>query len=222
MDLTIDERIKAIVPDLALGVLTAHAAVQPSQPDLCAELERSAELARQNLEGTDLPQLPEIQAVRKLYRGLGKDPTRYRGASEALLRRILLSKGLYFINTAVDVCNLVSIETRHSLGAYDLDCVSGAVKFRPAAEGEVYRGIGRGEINLEGLPVFSDSHGAFGSPTSDSERTMITLATSRVCFVIIACCRRDRLDADMARATELLKRYCAGSEFESVIIEAAT
>jgi DNA/RNA-binding domain of Phe-tRNA-synthetase-like protein len=167
----------------------------------------------------DLPQLPQIQALRRLYRGLGKDPTRYRGSSEALLRRILLGKGLYFINTVVDVCNLVSITTRHALGAYDLDKVKGDVVFRPAAAGEVYCGIGRGEINLEGLPVFCDQDGPFGTPTSDSERTMITLDSRRIAFVIVACCGRDRLDEQLAWTAGLLKRYANAVEIETAASE---
>src|SRR5262249_47723786 len=115
--------------------------------------------------------------------------------------------------------NLVSIEMRHALGAYDLDRVHSDVVFRAASAGETYRGIGRGELNLEGLPVFCDVQGPFGSPTSDSERTMITLESKRIALVIIPCCQGERLENDFARTTEFLKRYAAATNVETKIVE---
>src|SRR5262249_51757218 len=145
---SVDDQVGAAAPGLALGVVTAQVRVRAEDAALRAELEQAADRLRQELHGADLAQLPQIQALRRLYRGLGKDPTRYRGSSEALLRRIVQGKGLYFINTVVDVCNLVSIVTRHALGAYDLDKVKGDVVLRAARAGEKYCGIGRGELNL--------------------------------------------------------------------------
>jgi DNA/RNA-binding domain of Phe-tRNA-synthetase-like protein len=217
MKISMDDRVRAAAPELALGVVTAHVQVRPEDAALRAELEQAAARLQQELEGADLAQLPQIQALRRLYRGLGKDPTRYRGSSEALLRRIVLGKGLYFINTVVDVCNLVSIVSRHALGAYDLDKVRGDVVLRPAAAGEKYCGIGRGELNLEGLPVFCDDHGPFGSPTSDSERTMITPDSRLIAFVIVACCGRERLEEQLDWTAELLERYASGSATETAV-----
>jgi len=217
MNITIDDRVRTAVPGLALGVVSARVQVQEQDAALRAELEGAAQHLQQELAGADLAQLPQIQALRRLYRGLGKDPTRYRGSSEALLRRIVQGKGLYFINTVVDVCNLVSIETRHALGAYDLERVQGDVVLRPAAAGEVYRGIGRGELNLEGLPVFCDAQGPFGSPTSDSERTMITRASRRIAFVIVACCGRERLPEQLARTAALLERHAQATDVATAV-----
>lgn len=217
MVITIDAEVRKACPSLALGAVTARVEVRPEDATLQAELQATARRFRHELAGTELAQVPEIQALRRLYRGLGKDPTRYRGSSEALLRRVVHGKDLYFINTAVDVCNLVSMETRHSLGAYDLDRVEGDVTFRRAAPGEVYRGIGRGEINLDGLPVFSDAQGPFGSPTSDSERTMIAVASRRIALVIIACTGSERLGRDMPRTADLLRRYAQATEVEAVM-----
>ncbi len=217
MHVMIDERVRQAAPGLALGVVAARVEVRPADEALRAELVGIAGRLRLELAGADLAQVPEVQALRRLYRRLGKDPARYRGSSEALLRRIVQGKDLYFINTAVDVCNLVSIETRHSLGAYDLDRVQGDVVLRPGAAGEVYRGIGRGDINLEGLPVFADALGPFGSPTSDSERTSITLDSRYVALVLIACYARERLEADMARTAALLERYAAAKDVQLTI-----
>jgi DNA/RNA-binding domain of Phe-tRNA-synthetase-like protein len=214
MNLTIDDRIQTAAPKLALGVLSAAVQVREQDPELKAELDRAVERLQQELAGVDLAGLPQLRALRRFYRALGKDPTRYRGSSEALLRRIVQGKGLYHINSVVDITNLTSIETRHSLGMFDLDRVEGDITFRPGAPGEVYHGIGRGEINLDGLPVFSDALGPFGSLTSDSERTKITLQTRRILMVIIACSGRDRLDHELERAASLLQKHASAEDLE--------
>jgi len=85
---------------------------------------------------------------------LGKDPARYRGSAEALLRRVIAGKGLPSINAVVDIINLVSIESRLPIGLYDLAHASGDIVFRAGRAGETYKGIGKYDLNLEGLPVF--------------------------------------------------------------------
>jgi DNA/RNA-binding domain of Phe-tRNA-synthetase-like protein len=218
MQVTIDERIREAAPGFALGVVAARVEVRPADEALRSEMHGVAGRLRGELACVDLAQIPEIQALRRLYRRLGKDPARYRGSSEALLRRVVQGKELYFIDTAVDVCNLISLETRHSLGAYDLDRVRGDVVLRPGMPGEVYRGIGRGDINLDGLPIFADADGPFGSPTSDSERTSITLESRQIALVVIACTARERLEADMARTAALLGRYAAAADVRQTVL----
>ncbi len=51
-------------------------------------------------------------------------------------------------------------------------------------EGEPYEGIGRGMINIAGLPVYRDAQGGVGTPTSDNERTKITLDTTHLVVLI--------------------------------------
>ncbi len=221
MDVRIDEQVRAAAPELALGIVEAAVEVRPEDPDLRREVDETVARLRAELAGADLAQVPEVQALRRLYRALGKDPTRYRGLNEALLRRVVQGKDLYVINTAVDVCNLVSLQTRHALGAYDLDRVEGPVVLRAAGPGETYRGVGRGDLNLEGLPVFCDAHGPFGSPTSDSERTSITLGSRRIALVVVACRGRERLEADAGRAADLLRRYAGASRVDVRVAAAA-
>src|SRR5256886_14926418 len=125
-------------------------------------------------------------ATRAGFRSLGKDPARYRGSAEALLRRLIAGKGMPRINNVVDVINLVSVESRLPIGLYDLAHVEGAIEFRAGRAGETYKGIGKYDLNLEGLPIFCDAAGPHGSPTSDSERTMVTTATKHILGIIIS------------------------------------
>src|SRR6202035_5504259 len=83
---------------------------------------------------------PQVEAARTAYRALGKDPARYRGSAEALLRRVVGGKGLPQINAVVDVINLVSVESRLSIGLYDLVHVEGDITFRAGRSGETYKG----------------------------------------------------------------------------------
>src|SRR5207247_7790201 len=106
--------------------------------------------------------------------------------SSDLLRRVVAGKGLPQINAVVDVINLVSVESRLPIGLYDLEHIVGDIVFRAGREGETYKGIGKYDLNLEGLPLFADTGGPHGSATSDSERTMVTGATKQVLAVLIS------------------------------------
>jgi DNA/RNA-binding domain of Phe-tRNA-synthetase-like protein len=155
-----------------------------------------------------------ILATRAGYKALGKDPARYRGSAEALLRRVIAGKGLPRINNVVDAINLVSVESRLPVGLYDLAEVQGDILFRAGRPGETYKGIGKYDLNLEGLPVFCDAVGPHGSPTSDSERTMVTLGTKQVVAIIISFGGAEPLQRSSQQMTELLEKHCSGKNIQ--------
>jgi DNA/RNA-binding domain of Phe-tRNA-synthetase-like protein len=161
---------------------------------------------------------PQILATRSAYKALGKDPARYRGSAEALLRRIIAGKSLPRINAVVDIINLVSVESRLPIGLYDLAHVQGDIVFRAGRAGETYKGIGKYDLNLEGLPVFCDALGPHGSPTSDSERTMVTSGTKNVLAVIISFGGKDGLNRWTQRMSELFAQYASASPYETRIV----
>jgi DNA/RNA-binding domain of Phe-tRNA-synthetase-like protein len=134
------------------------------------------------------------------------------------LRRVIAGKGLPQINAVVDVINLVSVESRLSIGLYDLAHLSGDIVFRAGRAGETYKGIGKYDLNLEGLPVFCDAVGPHGSPTSDSERTMVTTETKRVVAAVISFGGRDGLERWTQRLSDLFQRYASGSSIEQEIL----
>src|SRR5271167_926959 len=170
--LTIDPGLKLKCPRAALGFLTARVVTRETRPELLEEMKvRETEILHLP-EPRALLESPKILATRAGYKALGKDPARYRGSAEALLRRVIAGKGLPRINNVVDVINLVSVESRLPIGLYDLEHVQGGIVFRVGREAETYKGIGKYDLNLEALAVFSDALGPHGSPTSDSERTM--------------------------------------------------
>jgi DNA/RNA-binding domain of Phe-tRNA-synthetase-like protein len=218
IDLTIAPEFKAKIPGVAVGWLTAI--IRNSQHDeaLWWEIEATAKCFK-NVAMDDARKLPPMKALRDAYRVLGNDPTRYRGSNEALVRRISQGKELYRVNSVVDINNLISLNTLNSAGTFDLDRVQPPIIFRVGQPGEIYSGIGRGEIKIEGLPVFADQLGPFGSTTSDSERTMVRLETTRILMVVISFEGGKGLDAATGFAAMLLEKHAAATGIETGIVE---
>ncbi len=218
VDLSISPELKSEVPDVAVGCITAGVRVSAHDKRLWVEIESAAARFR-GTELADARQLPPMKALRGAYRTLGNDPTRYRGSNEALVRRITQGKDLYHVNTVVDVNNLVTLETLHSAGTFDLDQLQPPIEFRIGQPGETYAGIGRGQIKIERLPVFADGVGPFGSTTSDSERAMVQLETTRILMVVISFLGPAGMDRTVDRAAGLLKEYASATAVETMIVE---
>jgi DNA/RNA-binding domain of Phe-tRNA-synthetase-like protein len=218
MKVTIDYELRKKCPQTALGCVTASVAAGETPAGLREELKASEERILKLPEPRAVLESPQIAATRAGYKALGKDPARYRGSAEALLRRVIAGKGLPEINSVVDVINLVSVESRLPVGLYDREHVSGEILFRAGRAGETYKGIGKYDLNLDGLPVFCDALGPHGSPTSDSERTMVTAATKEVIAIVISFGGKDGLERWTQRMTELFQKYAAGQAIESQIV----
>jgi DNA/RNA-binding domain of Phe-tRNA-synthetase-like protein len=216
--LSIDVELKRKCSRVAVACITATVEAGETPGALTEELRACVEKTLKLPEPKAVLESPAVLATRTAYKALGKDPARYRGSAEALLRRILSNKGLPRINAVVDVINLVSVESRLPVGLYDLANVSGDIVFRAGRAGETYKGIGKYDLNLEGMPLFADAQGPHGSTTSDSERTMVTAATKRVLAVIVSFGGADGLEKWSARMTGLLASYCGGRAFSFTLV----
>jgi DNA/RNA-binding domain of Phe-tRNA-synthetase-like protein len=217
MRVTIDVELKKKCPRAALGCVSAKVHASTSPEPLAVELnDKVAEILRLP-EPRAVLECASILATRAAYKALGKDPARYRGSAEALLRRVIAGKGLPRINAVVDVINLISVESRLPVGLYDLAHVSGDIVFRAGRPGETYKGIGKYDLNLEGLPLFADGLGPHGSATSDSERTMVTSETREVLAIIVSFAGEENLVRWTKRLGEQLQRHAAGTEVSSSI-----
>jgi DNA/RNA-binding domain of Phe-tRNA-synthetase-like protein len=215
---SIDAELKTKCPRTAVGCVTASVEAGESPAALGDRLRAVEEGILKLPEPRAVLEAPAILATRAAYKALGKDPARYRGSAEALVRRVIAGKGLPKINVVVDAINLVSVESRMSIGLYDLEQVSGDIVFRAGRAGETYKGIGKYDLNLEGLPVFCDALGPHGSPTSDSERTMVTAATKKVIAVIISFGGAEKLEQWPERLGALFVWYASGSEIAMEIV----
>lgn len=213
-NISVSEELRVKVPEVKLACIECDVILQQKNEGLWEAVEQKvAELAGK-LQIDKISSIPAISASRKAYKACGKDPARYRLSAEALLRRVVNRNEIYQINNVVDLLNLVSISTGFSIGGYDAGKISGDVVFGIGRAGEPYIGIGRGELNIEGMPVFRDADGAFGTPTSDSERTSVSMETKRFLMIIIDYASSPQLESATTLAKELLLTYAQADNFE--------
>lgn len=219
MNVTIDPKLKAKCPRTVLACVTAHVAAGASPAVLLQEMKTREKEIQKLPFPRGVLESAQVETTRKAYKALGKDPARYRGSSEALLRRVVAGKGLPEVNAVVDAINLVSVESRLPIGLYDLGHIVGDIVFRAGRAGETYKGIGKYDLNLEGLPLFADTVGPHGSATSDSERTMVTNATKHVLAIIISFGGAEGLQRWAERMSALLTQHAAAQDVETKIIQ---
>ncbi len=215
--ITISNELLKICPNIQLGCIQYSADVEKGSKELWKEIDKVIKKLEKSMTVEDIAKEKNIKDSRELYKKIGKDPHRYRISSEALLRRILQGKGLYKINNIVDVNNLISINSKLSVGSYDIDKLGEELTFRIGKKEETYKGIGKDTVNTENLPVFSDEFGAYGSPTSDSEKAMITNETKNILTVLIAFSDEANLEYHINNAIEILKNYVGAKNIEFYI-----
>jgi DNA/RNA-binding domain of Phe-tRNA-synthetase-like protein len=202
----------------ALGIIHATVKVEKSNPDLIRQIDESLNIIKKTYSLDQVNSIENINHARNAYKKTGGDPNRYRPSADSLIRRIVKGMGIYYINNVVDVLNLISIRTGISIGGYDLDKIKGEITMGIGKHGDVYTGIGRGVLNITNLPVLLDNFGAFGSPTSDSERTMITGKTQCIIFVFFDFGLSPLLESYLNECIYLLKIYCFSENPEAIII----
>ncbi len=186
MKITIHESISHVIPNCRLGYLTINDVVVRGTPTALSQQFDKLQIEVGQAYNMDiLPKLPRILAVRNMYKKLHFDPSRYRPASEALVRRVLQKKNLYYVNSAVDVNNYCSIKYLLPFGLYDLDEIVGDVSYRLATEGHYINMAGK-SVSTEDKPFLTDNIGVFGNPTADSRRTAVTLASRNILAVVYA------------------------------------
>jgi DNA/RNA-binding domain of Phe-tRNA-synthetase-like protein len=156
----------------------------------------------------------EVASVRTMYKKVGLDPTKTRPSNEALLRRVRRGDTIPRINSAVDIVNWCSLEFQLPYGLYDAAKIDGDVTMRLGAEGEKYAGIRKDEVNVGGRITVADEIGAFGNPTSDSARTMVTPGTTELLVIVYAPIEltRQQLDRVVAITAERLALITGGDE----------
>lgn len=164
---------------------------------------------------SEIKKQPVIAATREAYKRCGKDPGRYRPSAEALRRRLLRGIALYQIDTLVDLINLVSLRTGHSIGGFDADKIAGTeLTLGIGKADEPFEGIGRGILNIEGLPVYRDAIGGIGTPTSDHERTKMDLETTHILAIINGYNGMEGLSEAVELTQRLLMDYADGQEIQ--------
>ncbi|MCK8621013.1 B3/4 domain-containing protein [Prevotella sp. E13-27] len=210
MNIIVSDEISSVCPEFVGACVDARVVNTPYCEELWKEIEVMGNKFREELTTETLKDLTSIAATRRVYKACGKDPSRYRPASEALIRRVLQGKELYQRDTLVDLVNLASIAYGYSIGGFDADkFVGDTLTLGIGREGEPYEGIGRGMINIHGLPVYRDAIGGVGTPTSDNERTKMTIDTTHLIVLINGYDgNSQRVHENAVYIQSLLRKYC--------------
>lgn len=217
--ISISPEFASRVNGYTMVAIEADVANGPTPPALTAEIDALAADMQSRMEVADINRRPNIAATREAYKACGKDPNRYRPSQEQLHRRIVRGLGLYSVDTLVDLGNLLSLSTGCAVGVFDRDKIEGSdIALGVGRAGEPYTGIGRGKLNIEGLPVLRDAVGAFGSMTSDHERTKIEPTTRRVLITIHVFADEQTPETIAAEATRLLRDYAAATSVAHRVI----
>lgn len=215
IDIAVSDKIYAVCPDFKGAAVLCRVHNVGHSPELWTEIDDLTVDVVQTLQLSDIKNNVHIEATRKAYKALGKDPNRYRPSAEALLRRLLRGLPLYQIDNLVDLINLLSLETGYSIGGFDFDKISGSELVLGVGEdNEKFEAIGRGLLNIEGLPVYRDAKGGIGTPTSDEERTKLSLQTSTLLMLINGYSGEQGLAKAVERCVSLLHRYAKAEDVE--------
>ena len=209
MNIEIEDIIKNVAPQLQVVAIEADVINCDTPDDFWTELTQEALRIAQLYDLSQINKRPGIAATRAAYKALGKEPNRYRPSSEALCRRAVKGMELYRINALVDIINLISMRSGYSIGGFDADCIQGdLLRLGAGRAGEVFNAIGRGQLNIEGLPLYRDAVGGIGTPTSDEERTKLSIATRRLLMCINIYQEEMPIGDVVDLSCQLLERYC--------------
>lgn len=219
MDIKISDPVRSALPSLKVLKVEANITNRPTGADV-EQLLRQVETEVAEMPLDSIKSRPGIAATRLAYKTLGKEPNRYRPAAEALCRRIVRGLGLYRVNAAVDIINVLSIKTGYSIGGFDMDKIDGdRLTLGVGEAGEPYTGIGRGQLNIEHLPVFRDNTGGVGTPTSDNERTCLELTTRRLLLTINMYGEEMPVEETCRLTTSLLETYLDATDIRFRLYE---
>ena len=218
VEVSVGVEIRELFPSALYGIICCEVQNSSFNSELWERIKALEEEIRLRFSLETIRDQINISATRDAYKAFGGDPNRYRPSADSLYRRIVKGNELYQINTLVDVINMISLQTGYSIGGFDLEKVAGKVIIGIGRKSEAYEGIGRGELNIEGLQVVRDEKGPIGTPTSDHVRTSVQLDTRLFYMHINAYSGFKNLEQSMSLAEELLVKFVSAEKMQSVII----
>lgn len=216
---SIGNELKSKNKNMALGIVRCKVKNSAFNQALWTEIEAVISYCKANYRLETISQRTQIAATREMYLNCGKKPSRYRPAAEQLMRRIVKNIGINNVNTLVDLVNLVSLKSGYSIGGFDADAIIGNIEAGIGKENEPYNGIGRGALNIHLLPTLRDEKGAIGTPTSDEERTALSINTTHFFMCINAYTgANSNLETTLNYSINLLKKYAEASDIYTNVV----
>jgi DNA/RNA-binding domain of Phe-tRNA-synthetase-like protein len=224
-----DGAVAAAFPSIVGGVIhVPRLSNGPTAADLAAAFATEQAAVRTRIGERPLSELPSLAAWRRAFRQFGVDPTAYRSAAEALLRRLTKQGSIPSINTLVDLANLVSIRYALPVAVFDQRTMVGGLTVRSADGHESFTDLGSGTVEAPepGEVIFTDAanhvaarrwcwrQSAGSAARADTTEILVTVEG-----------HHDTAAHDVATAVRdleaLLRRYAGATELATGIVTAA-
>ena len=214
-------------PDIQAGVLVGGGITnQPSSDELKGHYIAEQTAVLEKIGDTPLSELQSLSAWRSAFRKFGVNPTKYRSAIEALLRRLTKKGDIPSINTLVDIGNLVSIRYQIPVAVFDVTRTKGSILVRFAAGDESFTPLFREEVeNPEaGEVVFIDGNDLVAARRwcwRQSDQSAARMDTTAVMIVTEA--HHEGAFEDVSQAVADLQGLCdqfLGGEWASGVVNA--
>lgn len=210
--------IRTRYPTIVGGVILAQGMNNGPTPEgLQSAYRAEQEATVQRIGETPLSQIESLAAWRSAFRSFGVDPTQYRSAAEALLRRLTKKGDIPSINTLVDIGNLVSIRYALPVAIFDTRAVQQPVTVRFADGSERFTTLGQSEQERPepGEAIFVDERSLVIARRwcwRQSEESAAQLDTHAAIITVEAHHERGRNDVRAAidDLLELLRTYAGG------------
>lgn len=220
MELKFENIYHERIPTLKVALIEADIVNTPTDESLWNHIQTVAARIRDSYQMPDVNKHPAIAATRSAYKILGKEPNRYRPSAEALMRRAVKGLDLYRTTAMVDLINLASLITGHSIGAFDAKYIEGdTLTLGVGRDEEPYEAIGRGQLNIACLPVWRDKIGGIGTPTSDNDRTKLSPDTQHVVITVNLYSDTPGADESIELIAELMSRHVSASNITAHIYQ---
>src|SRR5258708_35208596 len=220
--------IVARYPNVVGGVILARGMTNgPATEDLQAAFRAEQQATLRRIGDTPLSQIESLAAWRSVFRSFDVDPTQYRSAAEALLRRLTKKGDIPSINALVDLGNLASIRYALPVALFDTRAIRGPVVVRFADGSERFTPLGESAVEHpeRGEVVFADETGLVlarrwcwrqsdeSAAQADTTRTVITVEAHHPSG-------RAAIQAALDDLLDLLRTYSGGS-FTPAVLDAA-
>jgi DNA/RNA-binding domain of Phe-tRNA-synthetase-like protein len=224
-----DNEVTDRFPNVVGGVIHADGVANRSTPaELTAAFLAEQHSVRERIGDTPLSELPTLAAWRSVFRGFGVNPTKYRCAAEALLRRLTKQGELPTINTLVDLANLVSIRYALPVVVFDQRAVNGLTVVRLAHGGESWSDLGSSEAQHPeaGEVIFCDDDEVVSARRWCWRQSRASAAGDDTTEILVTVeghhdTAADDIDRALRDLQSLLGSYAAPSAVRSVILDAS-
>ena len=213
---SIDPKLRERFPSINVG-LAIIKGVNITKTEEALEKAKAAQLSKmEHLTTEELSTYKELLSYRKLYKEMGIDWHSRRPSPEALLRRIVSKKGLYNVNTCVDAYNMIVMQNRVSVGAFDLDTIQFPTVLRFAQAGESIHLLGDDEptIYKDGEIAYFDKQGGYNMDFNyrDAQRTKVTEDTKNLWINVdgVYDISRAQVEKTLQETIDIIIKYCGG------------